>query len=100
MVGYVGVPNGGAELPIRTLFDQNIGVNGGVAPVRNYIHELLPEVLSGASTRAASSTSNCLSLRRPRPTPRWTSAGRQRCCFVPEPGVICMVSLRNLHASE
>jgi threonine dehydrogenase-like Zn-dependent dehydrogenase len=47
-VGYVGVPNGGAELPIRTLFNSNIGVNGGVAPVRNYIAELLPEVLSGA----------------------------------------------------
>lgn len=47
-VGYVGVPNGGAELPIRTLFGHNIGVNGGVAPVRGYIEELLPEVLSGA----------------------------------------------------
>jgi threonine dehydrogenase-like Zn-dependent dehydrogenase len=48
MVGYVGVPNGGAELPIRQLFGTNVGVNGGVAPVRNYIEELLPEVLSGA----------------------------------------------------
>jgi threonine dehydrogenase-like Zn-dependent dehydrogenase len=47
-VGYVGVPNGAPELPIRTLFNSNIGVNGGVAPVRNYIEELLPEVLSGA----------------------------------------------------
>lgn len=47
-VGYVGVPNGGPELPIRTLFNSNIGVNGGVAPVRGYIEELLPEVLSGA----------------------------------------------------
>jgi threonine dehydrogenase-like Zn-dependent dehydrogenase len=45
IVGYVGVPNGGAELPIRTLFNTNVGVNGGVAPVRNYIQELLPEVL-------------------------------------------------------
>jgi threonine dehydrogenase-like Zn-dependent dehydrogenase len=45
MVGYVGVPNGGSELPIRTLFNRNVGVNGGVAPVRNYIQELLPEVL-------------------------------------------------------
>lgn len=50
MVGYVGVPNGGAELPIRRLFGTNVGVNGGVAPVRNYIDELLPEVLSGAIT--------------------------------------------------
>ncbi|MBX3093875.1 MAG: zinc-dependent alcohol dehydrogenase family protein [Cryobacterium sp.] len=48
MVGYVGVPNGGAELPIRTLFSSNVGVNGGVAPVRGYIEELLPEVLSGS----------------------------------------------------
>jgi len=48
MVGYVGVPNGGAELPIRTLFGTNVGVNGGVASVRAYIDELLPEVLSGA----------------------------------------------------
>jgi hypothetical protein len=48
MVGYVGVPNGGAELPIRTLFGNNVGVNGGVASVRGYIDELLPEVLSGA----------------------------------------------------
>ena len=47
-VGYVGVPNGGSELPIRDLFYPNIGVIGGVAPVRNYIDELLPEVLSGA----------------------------------------------------
>ena len=47
MVGYVGVPNGGAELPIRRLFNTNVGVNGGVAPVRNYIEELLPEVLAG-----------------------------------------------------
>ncbi|MFO7689909.1 MAG: zinc-dependent alcohol dehydrogenase family protein [Cryobacterium sp.] len=47
-VGYVGVPNGGAELPIRTLFGNNVGVNGGVASVRGYVEELLPEVLSGA----------------------------------------------------
>ena len=44
-VGYVGVPNGGSELPIRTLLNRNVSVGGGVAPVRNYIHELLPEVL-------------------------------------------------------
>jgi threonine dehydrogenase-like Zn-dependent dehydrogenase len=46
-VGYVGVPSGGAELPIRQLFSSNIGVAGGVAPVRAYIEELLPEVLDG-----------------------------------------------------
>ena len=48
MVGYVGVPNGGPELPVRTMFGSNVGVNGGVAPVRGYIEELLPDVRSGA----------------------------------------------------
>jgi len=46
-VGYVGVPNGGAELPIRRMFETNVGVRGGVAPVRNYVEELLPEVWDG-----------------------------------------------------
>jgi threonine dehydrogenase-like Zn-dependent dehydrogenase len=48
MVGFVGVPNGGPELPVRTMFNRNVGVNGGVAPVRGYIEELLPDVRSGA----------------------------------------------------
>jgi threonine dehydrogenase-like Zn-dependent dehydrogenase len=48
MVGYVGVPNGGPELPVRQMFGSNVGVNGGVAPVRGYMAELLPDVLSGA----------------------------------------------------
>ena len=47
-VGYVGVPSGGAELPIRTMFSGNINVAGGVAPARSYIPQLLPDVLSGA----------------------------------------------------
>ncbi len=47
-VGYVGVPAGGSELPIRQLFSSNISVGGGVAPVRGYIPELLADVLSGA----------------------------------------------------
>lgn len=47
MIGYVGAPYG-AQLPIRQLFGDNIGVRGGVAPVRSYIPSLLPEVLSGA----------------------------------------------------
>ncbi|QHT57829.1 zinc-dependent alcohol dehydrogenase family protein [Cellulomonas sp. H30R-01] len=46
-VGFVGVPAGGPELPVRTMFDTNVGVRGGVAPVRGYIEELLPEVLDG-----------------------------------------------------
>lgn len=47
-IGYVGVPNGGSELPIRTLFAKNVTVGGGMAPARTYIPELLPDVLSGA----------------------------------------------------
>ena len=45
-VGYVGVPAGGAELPIRQLFGSNVSVGGGVAPVRGYIPELLDDVLA------------------------------------------------------
>jgi hypothetical protein len=29
------------------MFSNNVGVNGGVAPVRNYVEELLPELLDG-----------------------------------------------------
>lgn len=46
-VGYVGVPAGGAELPIGQMFDNNINVGGGVAPVRIYLPELLRDVLEG-----------------------------------------------------
>jgi threonine dehydrogenase-like Zn-dependent dehydrogenase len=45
-VGYVGVPFG-AELSIRTMFRGNIGVGGGVAPVREYLPELLADTLTG-----------------------------------------------------
>ncbi|WP_394553492.1 zinc-dependent alcohol dehydrogenase family protein [Agromyces sp. MMS24-JH15] len=47
-VGFVGVPAGGPELPIGRMFSTNVGVVGGVAPVRGYIEELLPDVRSGA----------------------------------------------------
>ncbi len=47
MVGYVGVPTGGSQLPIKVMFNRNVGARGGGAPVRNYIEELLPEVLDG-----------------------------------------------------
>ena len=46
-VGYVGVPAGGAELPIRQLFGKNVSVGGGVAPVRAYLDELLADTLGG-----------------------------------------------------
>src|SRR3954447_7000947 len=44
MVGYVGVPHGG-ELPIGEMFFRNKGVQGGSAPARAYIPELLEDVL-------------------------------------------------------
>lgn len=47
-VGFVGVPNGGAELPIRQMFDRNVSVGGGVAPVRAYLDGLLADTWSGA----------------------------------------------------
>jgi threonine dehydrogenase-like Zn-dependent dehydrogenase len=46
-VGYVGVPHG-VELPIRSMFSRNVGVAGGVAPVREYLPQLRDDVLSGA----------------------------------------------------
>jgi threonine dehydrogenase-like Zn-dependent dehydrogenase len=45
-VGYVGVPHG-IELPIRRMFSTNVGVRGGVAPVRAYLPQLLDDVLAG-----------------------------------------------------
>ncbi|WP_457972685.1 zinc-dependent alcohol dehydrogenase family protein [Arthrobacter sp. D1-17] len=47
VLGYVGVPTGGAEIPLRYLFDKNITVSGGMAPARTYIPELLADVLAG-----------------------------------------------------
>ncbi len=46
-VGFVGVPHG-VELPIRVMFSNNIGLAGGMAPVRKYLPELLELVTSGA----------------------------------------------------
>ncbi|UUI67276.1 zinc-dependent alcohol dehydrogenase family protein [Aeromicrobium duanguangcaii] len=48
-VGYVGVPHG-VELNVPAMFGRNQALAGGVAPVRRYLDELLPEVLSGALT--------------------------------------------------
>jgi len=47
MVGFVGVPHG-VELPVRRMFSKNVGLAGGVAPVRRYLPELLDLVTSGA----------------------------------------------------
>ncbi|MFE5190406.1 zinc-dependent alcohol dehydrogenase family protein [Streptomyces sp. NPDC056628] len=47
-IGFVGVPHGsGTGLDLGVLFDGNIALRGGVAPVRTYIPELLPDVLDG-----------------------------------------------------
>ena len=46
-VGFVGVPHGPSTLPLGRMFSTNVGVRGGVAPVRNYVEELLPEVWDG-----------------------------------------------------
>ncbi|HET9073017.1 MAG TPA: zinc-dependent alcohol dehydrogenase family protein [Solirubrobacteraceae bacterium] len=43
-VGYVGVPHG-VELPVPAMFYRNVGVQGGPAPARAYIPELLEDVL-------------------------------------------------------
>lgn len=46
-IGYVGVPHD-VELNVPSMFARNIGIAGGIAPVRNYIENLLPDVLAGA----------------------------------------------------
>jgi alcohol dehydrogenase len=46
-VGYVGVPAGVEGVPLRKMFGRNIGLRGGVAPVRAYVDELLADVLAG-----------------------------------------------------
>jgi threonine dehydrogenase-like Zn-dependent dehydrogenase len=46
-IGYVGVPHGMSGLPLSDLFGRNIGVGGGVAPTRQYLPELLADVLAG-----------------------------------------------------
>ena len=45
-VGFVGVPHG-VELPVRTMFQRNVSLAGGVAPVRAYLPDLLARVLDG-----------------------------------------------------
>ncbi len=47
MVGFVGVPHG-VKLPVERMFAKNVGLAGGVAPVRRYLPELLEMVTSGA----------------------------------------------------
>jgi threonine dehydrogenase-like Zn-dependent dehydrogenase len=44
IVGAIGAPHD-VEVPIETVIFRNIGLRGGVAPVRRYIPELLEDVL-------------------------------------------------------
>lgn len=46
MVGFVGVPHG-IDLDVGALFRRNVGVRGGMAPVRGYLPDLLDRVWSG-----------------------------------------------------
>jgi threonine dehydrogenase-like Zn-dependent dehydrogenase len=46
MVGFVGVPHG-VELPVGKMFQKNVGLRGGIAPVRRYLPDLLDLVVSG-----------------------------------------------------
>ncbi|KAA1429371.1 zinc-dependent alcohol dehydrogenase family protein [Nocardioides antri] len=45
-VGFVGVPHG-VELPVGKMFQKNVALRGGIAPVRRYLPELLELVLDG-----------------------------------------------------
>ncbi|MCZ4498219.1 MAG: dehydrogenase [Marmoricola sp.] len=45
-VGFVGVPHG-VKLPVDKMFAKNVGLAGGIAPVRRYLPELLALVTGG-----------------------------------------------------
>ncbi|MDX6354374.1 MAG: hypothetical protein QOF98_1277, partial [Streptomyces sp.] len=48
-IGYVGVPHGsGTGVDLEEMFDRNLALRGGLAPVRTYLPELLPDVLDGS----------------------------------------------------
>jgi threonine dehydrogenase-like Zn-dependent dehydrogenase len=46
-VGYVGVPHHSTGINFRRMFLHNISLQGGMAPVRAYIPELVADVLAG-----------------------------------------------------
>ncbi|MET9470001.1 zinc-dependent alcohol dehydrogenase family protein [Streptomyces sp. NPDC006544] len=47
-IGCVGVPHGSdTGLELSEIFERNIALRGGVAPVRTYIPQLLPDILDG-----------------------------------------------------
>jgi threonine dehydrogenase-like Zn-dependent dehydrogenase len=47
IIGFVGAGHG-VELPVRPMFEKNVGLVGGMAPVRRYLPDLLDLVLEGA----------------------------------------------------
>jgi threonine dehydrogenase-like Zn-dependent dehydrogenase len=46
IVGFIGMPNT-EEVDLRRMYSQNIGLRGGVAPVRAYLPELMQSILDG-----------------------------------------------------
>jgi threonine dehydrogenase-like Zn-dependent dehydrogenase len=46
-IGYVGVPYETPSLALGPLFLRNVGLRGGMSPVRRYLPELLADVLEG-----------------------------------------------------
>jgi len=46
-VGYVGVPHG-MRAPVQFMFSRNIGMQGGMAPTRKYLPDLVELTTSGA----------------------------------------------------
>ena len=47
VVGFVGVPHVTEAIDLGRMFNQNISLRGGVAPVRAYIPDLMDQVLAG-----------------------------------------------------
>ena len=85
-VGFVGVPHG-VELPVRRMFQKNVGLFGGVAPVRAYLAELLHQ-----GARRLDRPGPGLRLERPARRGRrrlratWTSGARSRSCSARDTG--------------
>lgn len=79
IISRVGVPQyGEAPVGFASLFGRNITLNGGPAPVRAYIDELMPGVLNGTVNPARSSTAPSHSTTYPPPTKPWTTARPSR----------------------
>ena len=47
IIGFVGQPHGTEVVNIRRMYRDNVGLRGGIAPVRAYIPELMTDVLAG-----------------------------------------------------